>query len=117
MLSRMNARKNRKTGWMHLWWIGALMVLTSPAMMAQPAAPSSKQTYLTLRDAITMALENNRDLEIERLNTQIQEYDLQAARGVYDPSLTSSIYYERQTLPVASILAGGDHGRLRTTEF
>ncbi|HKX31558.1 MAG TPA: TolC family protein [Blastocatellia bacterium] len=117
MLRRIPARNNRKTGWTHLWWIGVLMVWTSPAMMAQPAAPSSKQTYLTLRDAITMALENNRDLELERLNTQIQEYDLQAARGVYDPSLSSSFYYERQTLPVASILAGGDNGRLRTTEF
>jgi outer membrane protein len=78
---------------------------------------TSKRVTFTLREAVMMALENNRDIEIERLNVQASEFDLKAARGVYDPSLTSSIYYDRQTLPVASILAGGENGRLRTTEF
>jgi HAE1 family hydrophobic/amphiphilic exporter-1 len=88
---------------------------TQPAQRVGIAV--DKQIVITLREAVAMALENNRDIEIERLNTQINEYDLRAAKGVYDPSLTSSIYYDRQTLPVASILAGGENGRLRTTEF
>jgi HAE1 family hydrophobic/amphiphilic exporter-1 len=100
-------------------------VAIAPTALAQQAAApaprvgvaADKQMILTLRDAMTMALENNRDIEIERLNTQLNEFDLRAAKGVYDPSLTSSILYERQTLPVASILAGGENGRLRTTEF
>jgi HAE1 family hydrophobic/amphiphilic exporter-1 len=104
---------------------GLLTVLLSQIAIAQSATQpaqrvgiaADKQIVLTLREAVAMALENNRDIEIERLNTQINEFDLHAARGVYDPSLTSSIYYERQTLPVASILAGGENGRLRTTEF
>src|SRR5690349_13116269 len=112
-----------KTG---VLFVGLLVaVATAPTALAQQAAApaprvgvaADKQMILTLRDAMTMALENNRDIEIERLNTQLNEFDLRAAKGVYDPSLTSSILYERQTLPVASILAGGENGRLRTTEF
>ena len=75
---------------------------------------ASKLVRLTLRDAITMALENNRDIEVERLNVQLGEFDLRAAQGVYDPVLSSSFYYDRRTTPVASILAGGENGRLLT---
>jgi HAE1 family hydrophobic/amphiphilic exporter-1 len=112
-----------KTG---VWFVALLVaVATGTAALAQQAATPSprvgvaadKQVILTLRDAMTMALENNCDIALERLNTQLNEFDLRAAKGVYDPSLTSSVFYERQTLPVASILAGGENGRLRTTEF
>jgi HAE1 family hydrophobic/amphiphilic exporter-1 len=116
---------NLKNRWAHVAWAGALMVLASQMMTAQSVAPSSqrigvaadKQIRLTLRDAVTKALENNREIEIERINTQINGFDLQAARGAYDPTLATSVYYQRQTLPVASILAGGENGRLQTTEF
>ena len=62
----------------------------------------SNRVSLTLRDAVMMALENNRDIEIERLNTQMNEFDLRAAKGVYDPSLSSSLFYDRRATPVAS---------------
>jgi HAE1 family hydrophobic/amphiphilic exporter-1 len=115
-------RRNQKIGLSALLFTALLAVLaTSRIALAQPAqrigVAADKQTTLTLRDAVAMALENNRDIEIERLNTQLNEFDLRAAKGVYDPSLTSRILYERQTWPVASILAGGENGRLRTTEF
>ncbi len=98
-----------------------LTLAATQAAFAQPpqrvGVAADKQTILTLRDAVTMALENNRDIEIERLNTQLNEFDLRAAKGVYDPSLTSQMFYQRQTLPVASILAGGENGRLQTSDF
>ena len=62
---------------------------------------------LTLRDAITQALENNRDLEIERANVQMNEADLRAAWGWYDPALTSSFFYDRRNTPQTNTLAGG----------
>jgi HAE1 family hydrophobic/amphiphilic exporter-1 len=105
-------RRNQKIGLSALLFTALLAVLATSRI-----ALADKQTTLTLRDAVAMALENNRDIEIERLNTQLNEFDLRAAKGVYDPSLTSRILYERQTWPVASILAGGENGRLRTTEF
>lgn len=38
----------------------------------------------TLRDAILAALEKNIDIELERENTRLAQYDLFAAEGVYD---------------------------------
>jgi outer membrane protein len=63
------------------------------------------QKPLTLRDAITMALENNKDIEVTRKNVQIAEYDLQAARGVYEPRFTGQSYYDRSTIPNTSIFS------------
>ncbi|MDQ3013848.1 MAG: TolC family protein, partial [Acidobacteriota bacterium] len=72
---------------------------------------------LTLRDAVLMALENNRDVEVERLNVQLNEFDVRAAEGVYDPALITSIYYDRRNTPVASVLAGGANGGLLTDDI
>ncbi|MGI9036443.1 MAG: hypothetical protein ACR2GD_10455, partial [Pyrinomonadaceae bacterium] len=46
------------------------------------------QKPLTLREAITLALENNKDIEVTRENVRSAEFDLQAARGVYEPKFT-----------------------------
>jgi HAE1 family hydrophobic/amphiphilic exporter-1 len=70
-----------------------------------------------MREAVTMALENNRDIEVERINVQMNEFDLRAAKGFYDPIFKSSLFYDRRTEPVASLLAGGENGKLQTTEL
>ena len=79
-------------------------------------SPSRKVT-LTLADAIAMGLENNRDIEVERLNIRLKELDVRAARGAYDPVLESSFFYDRRNTPVASLLAGGEDGRLKSSEL
>jgi outer membrane protein len=60
------------------------------------------QLPLTLHDAITMALENNKDIEVSRKNVKIAEYDLQAARGFYEPRFSGQTYYEKSTTPTIS---------------
>ncbi|MFN0108348.1 MAG: TolC family protein [Blastocatellia bacterium] len=75
---------------------------------------ATKRVSLTLRDAILNALENNRDVEVERLNVQLTEFDVKAADGVYDPTFTSSFFYDRRRTPVANVLAGGEGGGLLT---
>jgi outer membrane protein len=65
----------------------------------------SKRVTLTLRDAMTMALENNRDIEVERLNVQMNEFDLRAAGGAYDPTLATTLFYDRRSIPATSIFA------------
>jgi outer membrane protein TolC len=67
----------------------------------------SKRVTLTLRDAMVMALENNRDIEVERLNVQMNEFDVRAAQGFYDPNLATSFYYDRSLIPATSIFASG----------
>jgi HAE1 family hydrophobic/amphiphilic exporter-1 len=67
----------------------------------------SKRVTLTLKDAMSMALENNRDIEVERLNVQMNEFDLRAAQGFYDPNLATTLYYDRSLIPATSIFASG----------
>jgi HAE1 family hydrophobic/amphiphilic exporter-1 len=61
------------------------------------------QRPLTLNEAITLALENNTDIEVTRKNVKIAEYDLIAARGVFQPRLSGQTFYERSTVPNVSI--------------
>lgn len=57
------------------------------------------QKALSLREAIAMALENNKDIQVTKQNVRIAEFDLQAARGYYEPRLTGQAFYERATIP------------------
>lgn len=65
----------------------------------------TQQKTLTLRDAITMALENNKDIEVTRENVRGAEFDLQAARGVYETRFTGQTYFEHATVPNVSIFS------------
>ena len=92
-----------------------------PGALAQEATPDrrvgvdpTKRAMLTLRDAMLMALENNRDIEVERLNVQLTEFDLRASQGFYDPSLIASFFYDRRNVPVANPLVGGSNAGLLT---
>lgn len=64
------------------------------------------QHPLSLREALEMALANNKDIEIARDVVRAAEFDLQGARGLYDPRLTSLSYYERSSTPSSSFLSG-----------
>jgi outer membrane protein len=57
------------------------------------------QRILTLAETIRLAFENNTDIEVVRQAHRIAEFDLRAARGVYEPKLIGQTYYERSTLP------------------
>ncbi|HEY7546791.1 MAG TPA: TolC family protein, partial [Blastocatellia bacterium] len=77
----------------------------------------SRPLALTLFDAVKMALENNREIEVERLNVSQAQYDLLAARGSRDIQLGGSSFFENRTVPVGSILGGGPNGALTTRTF
>ena len=63
------------------------------------------QKPLTLAEAISLALENNKDIEVTRKNVKIAEFDLKAARGAYEPRFSGQSYYERSTVPNVSIFS------------
>lgn len=75
------------------------------------------QKSLALRDAIAMALENNKDIEVTRQNVKIAEFDLQAARGVYEPRFSGQAYYEHTKTPVFSFFGGGPDFSLTQSNF
>ncbi len=72
----------------------------------------ANQLPLTLEEAITMALQNNNNIDTSRINVQIAEFNLRAARGVYDPNIAAESYYESATTPVASTIGGATNGSL-----
>ncbi len=63
------------------------------------------QRSLTLNETISLALENNKDIEVTRKNVKIAEFDLTAARGVYQPRFTGQTIYERAATPNVSIFS------------
>lgn len=67
---------------------------------------TNEQQPLTLREAITLALQNNKDIEVARDNVKIAEFDLLTARGSYDPKLSAQTYFERIKQPATSVLSG-----------
>jgi len=77
---------------------------TSLPDLGRVGVDMTEQKTLTLREAITLALENNKDIEVTRKNVRIAEFDLQAARGVYEPRFSGQTYYERATTPNISFL-------------
>jgi HAE1 family hydrophobic/amphiphilic exporter-1 len=64
-----------------------------------------QQKPLSLKEAITLALENNKDIEVSRQNVRIAEFDLRAANGFYEPRFTGQTFYERATTPNVSIFS------------
>jgi HAE1 family hydrophobic/amphiphilic exporter-1 len=63
----------------------------------------SQQKTLTLKEAIELALTNNRDIEVSRKTETMAEFDLKAARGFYQPRFAGQTYYDHTTVPNVSI--------------
>ena len=76
-----------------------------------------QQQPLSLREALKLALENNKDIEVARENVKIAEFDLLGARGAYDPRLSSQSYYERVKTPISSFLSGGANGAVTSADY
>src|SRR3712207_1574406 len=76
-----------------------------------------EQRALSVREVIAMALANNKDIEVARQNVRAAEFDLQGARGVYDPRFLTSSYYERTETPAASFLSGSASGAVTQSGF
>jgi outer membrane protein len=94
----------------------------NPAQKALPelgrvGVDMSRQKPLALREALALALENNKDIEVARHNVKIAEFDLQGARGVFDPRLSSTSYYERFENPISSFLSGGSNGVTTSSDY
>jgi HAE1 family hydrophobic/amphiphilic exporter-1 len=61
------------------------------------------QRTLTLREAIELAMANNRDIEVSRKTETISEYDLKIARAVFQPRLSGYSTTDNSTVANTSI--------------
>ncbi len=64
-----------------------------------------RQRPMTVREAIALALENNKDIEVSRQNVRAAEFDLRGATGAFEPRLTGQTYFERSKTPNVSIFS------------
>src|SRR5687768_15513124 len=72
-----------------------------------PITTPGPTVELTLDDATARAVERNLDVAVERLNPQIQEYNLARLRGLYRPVATSVVGHRAVVQPPTSQLNGG----------
>jgi HAE1 family hydrophobic/amphiphilic exporter-1 len=70
----------------------------------------TEQVSISLKDAIGKAIENNNDIDSERLGRRIADFSLKGARGGFDPMLLSDSFYESRSIPTASIIGGARNG-------
>ena len=71
----------------------------------------ANQRPMTVRESVTLALENNKDIAVTRQNVRIAEFDLRAARGFFQPRLTGITKYEDTTVPNLSIFTTNQKNR------
>jgi len=74
--------------------------------LARVGVDANDQQPLSLREAIALALQNNKDIEVARDNVKLAEFDLLTARGSYDPRISAQTYFERILQPATSVLSG-----------
>ncbi|HMG73518.1 MAG TPA: TolC family protein [Pyrinomonadaceae bacterium] len=84
-------------------------------VLSREGVDTNEQQPMTLREAIALALTNNKDIEVARDNVKIAEYDLLSTRGAYDPRFLAQTYYEKLKTPATSFLSGAS--KVETSDF
>jgi len=69
-----------------------------------PADPGASVRDMSLEQAIQIALENNLDLKVARMNPQIQDYSLQAARATFKPVMSATFNQNHQSTLSTNVL-------------
>ena len=72
---------------------------------------------LTLPEAISKVLANDRDLVVYRIATEEAVLNLAGAKGYYDPVFNLNAYRVRTVTPVASLLGGAANGKVTTKQL
>lgn len=84
----------------------ATLAMAADDLPAGRVGVSAAQTRLTLAEAVELALKNNLDIEIERINPAIARLSIKAALGAYDPTLHYAPSFENRNTPTSSSLQG-----------
>jgi len=70
-----------------------LITIFSFALAQDCLVEAQEALNLSLQDAKRIALENNRDIQIEKQSVKISEADIMTQEGIFDPILNLSAYY------------------------
>ncbi|WP_239491589.1 TolC family protein [Luteitalea sp. TBR-22] len=81
-------------------------LLQAPAVSTQPMAATGPVRRVKLDEAVTMALEQNVALQVQKMNPGISELDVAQAYGTWLPALTSQLFFQSLEQPVNTLLQG-----------
>jgi outer membrane protein len=84
---------------------GAAPVRAQTPGAGQPAAGPIR--HLSIDEAVILALEQNLDLQVERINPQVQDVSIALARTGWTPVFQSTLQNQTQNSPTDSFLSGG----------
>ena len=77
-----------------------------PRSALQPAGRPVRD--LSVAEAVALALEQNLDLRVERLNPLLQDLSIAEARSVYAPTLSTTLFTNNRSRPSTSIFDGSE---------
>jgi outer membrane protein TolC len=88
----------------------------SPATLANepissilvPQTAEGPSRRLSMDEAVALALEQNLDIQVERLNPQIQDLSIAQARANWTPVFSTTFQTNSSTTPSNSAIAGGE---------
>jgi outer membrane protein TolC len=81
---------------------------TTPAMPA--TAEQGPVRRMSIDDAVATALEQNLDLQVERINPQLQDLSIDQFKAAYTPNFVSTVSSSDSTQPSTSFLSGSATG-------
>ncbi len=97
--------------------VGATVTLGGVVLPAARPQPSSRPTRrLSVDEAVTMALEQNLDLQVERLNPRIEDMSVAQAQSVYTPVLSSTFIGNNRNSPSNGFLSGAADNTDKVTD-
>lgn len=93
---------------------------TAPPPSTAPQAPASGAVRrLSVDDAVRLALEQNLDIQVGRMNPRIADLGIAQAQAVWTPSMTAGLTRSKTVSPANSFLSGGQQsvtsGRFSTS--
>jgi outer membrane protein len=84
----------------------------SPPPAAAQLAAAQNVRQLTIDDAVKLALEQNLNVQVERLNPELQALAITQARTSWAPTLTTGFTGRTQDSPPSSFLSGATEGKI-----
>jgi len=87
------------------FFLTALAATLATSAAAQTAPPAPATLRLTVDAAVAMALDQNVDLKVDRLDPQISDTRVAAAAAAYRPTVSSTINSNNQLLPPSNLLS------------
>ena len=84
---------------------------TAPGVILPSSTPQPSDQavrHLSVDEAVTLALEQNLDLRVERLNPQIQDLGVVEARSAYTPTVSTTFQTNNRNSPTQNIFSGGE---------